>query len=141
MRWRSTTSSTASSAAATRSQKRSAGGFAPVPSLRARLLDQMEFLAPVALWGVLFGALLGMLRISIVFTLPAGALIGTFVVLWTVGGEYFVDLDQGGRLLALRMDFIDWLVIIFRTGYPPQMAPYAIGLGVLMFATAFAAGY
>jgi len=107
----------------------------------ARWLDQMEFLAPVALWGVLFGALLGMLRISIVFTLPAGALIGTFVVLWTVGGEYFVDLDQGGRLLALRMDFIDWLVIIFRTGYPPQMAPYAIGLGVLMFATAFAAGY
>ena len=107
----------------------------------ARWLDQMEFLAPVALWGVLFGALLGMLRISIVFTLPAGALIGTFVVLWTVGGEYFVDLDQGGRLLALRTDFIDWLVIIFRTGYPPQMAPYAIGLGVLMFATAFAAGY
>ena len=107
----------------------------------AHWLDQMEFLAPVALWGVLFGALLGMLRISIVFTLPAGALIGTFVVLWTIGGEYFADVDQGARLLALRTDFIDWLVIVLRTGYPPQMAPYAIGLGVLMFATAFAAGY
>ena len=70
-----------------------------------------------------------------------GALIGTFVVLWTIGGEYFVDLDQAGRLLALRTDFIDWLVIILRTGYPPQMSPYAIGLGALMFATAFAAGY
>jgi transglutaminase-like putative cysteine protease len=107
----------------------------------ANWLDQMEFLAPVALWGVIFGALLGMLRISIVFTLPVGALIGTFVVLWTVGGEYFVDLDQGARLLALRTDLIDWLAIILRTGYPPQMSPYAIGLGVLMFGTAFAAGY
>jgi hypothetical protein len=28
-----------------------------------------------------------------------------------------------------------------RTGYPTQMAPYAIGLGVLMFATAFTAAY
>ena len=27
------------------------------------------------------------------------------------------------------------------TGYPPQMTPYAIGLGVLMFATAFAAAF
>ena len=62
-------------------------------------------------------------------------------MLWTIGGEYFVDLDQAGRLLALRTDFIDWLVIILRTGYPPQMSPYAIGLGALMFATAFAAGY
>jgi transglutaminase-like putative cysteine protease len=107
----------------------------------AHWLDQMEFLAPVALWGILFGALLGMLRISIVFTLPAGAVLGTIVVLWTIGGEYFVDLDQLGRLLALRSEAIDWLVIILRTGYPPQMSPYAVGLGVLMFATAFAAGY
>jgi transglutaminase-like putative cysteine protease len=107
----------------------------------AAWLEQMEFLAPIALWGVVVGALLGMLRISIVFTLPAGALIGTFIVLWTIGGEYFVDLDQVGRLVALRTDFIDWLAIILRTGYPPQMSPYAIGLGVLMFATTFAAGY
>ena len=82
-----------------------------------------------------------MLRISDRVHAAAGALIGTGVVLWTIGGEYFVDLDQAGRLLALRTDFIDWLVIILRTGYPPQMSPYAIGLGALMFATAFAAAY
>jgi transglutaminase-like putative cysteine protease len=107
----------------------------------AKWLDQMEYLAPVALWAVIIGALLGMLRVSIVFTLPGGAILGTLVVLWTVGGEYFPELGQVGRLLALRTDFIDWLAVIVRTGYPSQMAPYAIGLGALMFATAFAATY
>ena len=62
-------------------------------------------------------------------------------MLWTVGGEYFPALDQAGRLLALRTEFIDWLVVVLGTGYPPQMTPYAIGLGVLMFATAFAAAF
>ena len=104
-------------------------------------LDQMAFLAPVALWAVISGALLGMLRWSIVYTLPLGAIFGTAVVLWTVGGEYFTPLDQGGRLVALRSDLLDWLAIVLQTGYPPQMSPYAIGLGALMFATAFAAAY
>ena len=104
-------------------------------------LEQLEFLAPLALWAVLAGALLGMLRTTIVFTLPIGAVIGTAMDLWTVGGEYFPDLDQGGRLLALRTDAIDWLAVVLRTGYPAQMSPYAIGLGTLMFATAFAAAY
>jgi transglutaminase-like putative cysteine protease len=107
----------------------------------ANWLEQMEFLAPIALWAVLFGALLGMLRISIVYTIPAGAILGAIVTLWTVGGEYFPDLGQGARLAMLRTEFIDWLAIIFRTGYPPQMSPYAIGLGALMFATAFAAAH
>jgi transglutaminase-like putative cysteine protease len=104
-------------------------------------LDEMEFLAPVAVWAVLAGALLGMLRGTIVFALPAGALLGTGIVLWAVGGEYFTRLDQLSRLLALRTEFVDWLVVTVRTGYPTQMAPYAIGLGVLMFATAFTAAY
>ena len=75
------------------------------------------------------------------WALPLGAIVGTGVVLWTVGGEYFPALDQAGRLLALRTEFVDWLVVVLGTGYPPQMSPYAIGLGVLMFATAFAAAY
>ena len=62
-------------------------------------------------------------------------------MLWTVGGEYFPALDQVGRLMALRTEFIDWLVVVLGTGYPPQMTPYAIGLGALMFATAFAAAF
>jgi transglutaminase-like putative cysteine protease len=107
----------------------------------AKWLDQMDFLVPVALYAVLFGALIGMLRGSIVWALPIGALIGTGVVLWTVGGEYYTALDQTGRLLALRTEFIDWLVVVLGTGYPPQMTPYAIGLGILMFATAFAAAF
>jgi transglutaminase-like putative cysteine protease len=107
----------------------------------AKWLDQMEFLAPVALWAVLAGALLGMLRGSIVFALPAAALLGTGIVLWTVGGEYFTGLSQASRLIALRTEFVDWLVVVLGTGYPTQMSPYAIGLGLLMFATAFTAAY
>jgi transglutaminase-like putative cysteine protease len=107
----------------------------------AKWLDQLDFLVPVALFGVIAGALVGMLRGSIVWALPLGALIGTGVVLWTVGGEYYTALDQAGRLMALRTEFIDWLIIVLGTGYPPQMTPYAIGLGALMFTTAFAAAF
>ncbi len=104
-------------------------------------LEQVDFLVPVALCAVLAGSLLGMLRGSIVLTLPIGAIIGTGVVLWTVGGEYFTERDQIHRLLALRTEFVDWLSIVLGTGYPPQMSPYAIGLGALMFATVFAAAF
>ena len=107
----------------------------------ANWLEQMDFLVPVALYAVLAGGLLGMLRGSIVFALPIGAVIGTTIVLWAVGGEYFTSLDQLGRLIALRTEFVDWLVVVLGTGYPPQMSPYAIGLGVLMFATVFVASY
>jgi transglutaminase-like putative cysteine protease len=104
-------------------------------------LVQMDFLVPVALYAVVAGALLGMLRGSIVWSLPIGALIGTAVVLWTVGGEYFTELDQAGRLVALRTELVEWLAVVFSTGYPPQLSPYAVGLAVLMFATVFAAAY
>ncbi len=107
----------------------------------AEWLEQLEFLPPVALWAVLIGALLGILRPSIVISLPFGAVAGAAIVLWAIGGEYFPDLSQVDRLLALRTEVIEWLRVIVRTGYPPQMAPYAIGLGVLMFATAFAAAH
>lgn len=104
-------------------------------------LEQLDFLVPVALYAVIAGALLGMLRGSIVWALPVGALIGSAIVLWAVGGEYFTELDQQGRLFALRTELVDWLVVVLGTGYPPQLSPYAIGLGALIFATVFAAAY
>src|SRR5688572_29781769 len=115
MPWPSTASSTGFCGGVTASRKRSAGEGVVVADLRQRLLypragwlslgllavmalavawsvqgarwlEQLEFLAPVALWAVLVGALLGMLRSTIVWTLPLGAVIGAGVVLWTVGG-------------------------------------------------------
>jgi transglutaminase-like putative cysteine protease len=107
----------------------------------ARWLEQMEFLVPVAGWAVLLGAAFGMLRLSILVTLPLGAIIGVAIVLWAVGGEYFGDLGQVERLVALRLEFIEWLRTVVRTGYPLEMSPYAVALGGLMFATAFIAAH
>ena len=104
-------------------------------------LDQLGFLVPVGLWALAIGAVLGVLGWTIVLALPLAALSGAAIILWTIGSEYYPVLAQGDRLLALRTDALDWLVILLDTGYPTQMAPYAIGLGVLMFATAFMAGY
>lgn len=105
-------------------------------------LEQLDFLVPIAAWAVLAGVVLGMTRLSILIVLPLAAVIGGGLVLWAVGGEYFGAVGgQLDRLLALRTDFIEWLRVIVRTGYPPQMSPYAIGLGLLMFATVFTAAF
>lgn len=104
-------------------------------------LEQLEFLVPVAVAAVVTGALLGMLRPPVVVALPIAAVIGAAVVLWTVGGEYFPEVRQAHRLNALHLDTIDWLRTMVRTGYPLEMSPYAVGLGVLMFATACAAAH
>ena len=104
-------------------------------------LDQLEFLPPVAFWAMISGALLGVLPLSVVITLPLSAAIGTVVVIWAIGGEYHTALDQLGRLDALRTDLLGWTVTVVRTGYPVELSPYAIGLGVLMWATAFMAAY
>src|SRR5918997_956525 len=158
---RSTTWLTASSVAATTSPMPSAEGSERVPDLRERLLypragwlslglllvmalalswavqganwlEQLEFLPPVAFWAILAGAVLGVLPISVVATLPLGALLGAGVVLWTIGGEYHVALDQIGRVEALRDDLVGWTITVMRTGYPSQLSPYAIGLGILL---------
>ena len=107
----------------------------------AAWLEQLDYLAPVALWAVLAGALLGVLRWTIVVTLPLAALVGTGVVLWAVGGEYFPALSQGERLLALRSEAINWTIVVLDTGYPAEMSPYAVMLGALMWVTAFIASY
>jgi len=108
---------------------------------RAGWFDLLDFLVPVAFWAVIAGAVLGLTRLSVVVVLPAGGLLGAGVVLWTVGGEYFTNLDQAGRLMALRADAINWTSIVLDRGYPPQVSPYAVGLGALMWVTAFMAAY
>ncbi len=104
-------------------------------------LERLEFLGPVAFYGVLAGALLALMPVSVVFTLPTGAVLGCLIVLWTVGGEYFTRFGQLGRLLALREETIGWVQSVLNQAYPTQLAPYALGLGVLMWSIAFIAAY
>lgn len=108
---------------------------------RAGWFDKLDFLASVAAWALIAGALLGLTRLSVVAVLPLSGLLGAGVVLWTVGGEYFTALSQTGRLIALRGEAIGWTRIVLDSGYPPQVSPYAVGLGVLMWVTAFIAAY
>ncbi|MDQ3689869.1 MAG: DUF3488 and transglutaminase-like domain-containing protein [Chloroflexota bacterium] len=104
-------------------------------------LDQLEFLPPTAFWAIIAGALLGVLPWSVVITLPLGALLGATVVLWAIGGEYHTALGQVGRVEALRDDVVRWTITVLETGYPSQLSPYAIGIGILLWTTAFMAAY
>lgn len=104
-------------------------------------LDQLEFLPPTAFWAIIAGALLGVLPWSVVITLPLGALMGATVVLWAIGGEYHAALGQVGRVEALRDDVAGWTITVLQTGYPSQLSPYAIGIGILLWTTAFMAAY
>lgn len=107
----------------------------------AAWLDRLDYLAPLAIWAVLAGALIGAVRMSVLFALPVGAVIGAGFVLWAVGGEYFTPLTQLGRLEALREQLIEWARALLDSGYPAQTSPYGIGLGLLMWTTAFTASY
>jgi transglutaminase-like putative cysteine protease len=108
---------------------------------RAAWIPQHEFLVPVAFWGALIGALLGLSRLRVVLVLPLSALAGAGVVLWTVGGEYFTSLGQAGRLFALRTEAVLWTRSVIEGASPSQLSPYAIGMGALMWVTAFIAAY
>jgi hypothetical protein len=107
----------------------------------AEWLDQLEFLPPVAFWAILIGAVLGVLPLSVVGTLPLAAVAGTAVVLWAIGGEYHPALGQIERVEALRDELVNWTFVVLDTGYPAELSPYAIGLGALMWTTAFMAAY
>jgi transglutaminase-like putative cysteine protease len=108
---------------------------------RAEWFDRLDYLVPVAILAGLTGALLGLTRLSVAITLPISALLGAGFLLWTIGGEYFPDLDQAGRLMILRGDALDWTRIVVDGGFAPQLTPYAFGLGMLMWTTAFIAAY
>ncbi|HEX6655964.1 MAG TPA: transglutaminaseTgpA domain-containing protein, partial [Candidatus Limnocylindria bacterium] len=103
-------------------------------------LAQSEFLTPIAFLAIVAGTLLGLSSLSVVATLPISAVVGALTVLWIVGGEYFPALGFG-RLMALRTDALDWIQILAALGYAPQLTPYAIGLGVVLWLTAFMAAY
>ncbi|HEX6139002.1 MAG TPA: transglutaminaseTgpA domain-containing protein [Candidatus Limnocylindria bacterium] len=104
-------------------------------------LEQLEFLMPVAFYAAFLGALLALLPLSVVITLPIGALVGAAIVLWTVGGEYFTKLDQLGRLMALNGDSIGFVRSLLNNAYPTELSPYAVGLAVLMWSVGFIAAY
>ena len=109
---------------------------------RAEWLEQSEFLVPIAFFALLLGAVLGLSSLSVAIVLPISALIGAVIVLWTVGSEYFPqEASQGARFLGLRDDAINWVRILVDRGYAPQLSPYALGLGLLMWVTAFIAAY
>jgi transglutaminase-like putative cysteine protease len=108
---------------------------------RANWIPQDEFLVPVAFWGALIGALLGLTRLRVLLVLPLSALAGAGVVLWTVGGEYFTSLGQAGRLFALRSEAVLWTRSVIEGASPSQLSPYAIGMAALMWVTAFIAAY
>jgi hypothetical protein len=104
-------------------------------------LEQLDYLVPLAIWAIVIGGIVGMMRWNVLVSLPLGAVIGAALIVWMIGGEYYPALDELGRLFALRADIIGWLVVVLDTGYPPQMSPYALGLAVLMFTTGFTAAY
>ncbi|HEY8177879.1 MAG TPA: transglutaminaseTgpA domain-containing protein [Candidatus Limnocylindria bacterium] len=108
---------------------------------RAEWLEQTEFLVPIAFFALLLGAVLALSPLSVTLTLPISAVVGAGIVLWTIGGEYFAELSQGDRFTSLGADALAWVRILADRGYAPQLSPYAVGLGVLMWVTAFIAVY
>lgn len=107
----------------------------------ASWLEQSEFLTPIAFYAIVAGSLLGISSLSVVATLPIGAVLGALTVLWIVAGEYFPHLSGAGRLVVLRNEAVDWIQILVAQGFAPQLAPYAVGLGVVLWITAFMAAY
>jgi len=107
----------------------------------AAWLEHADFLVAVAVYASLLGTLLGLSGLSVLATVPISALVGSAIVLATVGGEYFPTLSDVNRLLALRADAIDWARVVAHLGYPSELSPYAIGMAVLLWVTAFIAAY
>jgi transglutaminase-like putative cysteine protease len=108
---------------------------------RAEWFERLDYLVPVAVLACLVGALLGLTRLSVAITLPISSILGAGFVLWTVGGEYFPELGNIHRLIVLRGDAVDWTRIVVDGGFAPQLTPYALALGVLMWTTSFIAAY
>ena len=104
-------------------------------------LDRLDFVIPAALVSVAAGTLLALSPIRPSYALPLGALAGGAVVIWAVGGEYFTARDHLGRVLALREELIGWLVAVVYGGYPLQLSPYALGIGMLTWVTGFVSTY
>jgi transglutaminase-like putative cysteine protease len=108
---------------------------------RAGWLGHLDSISAIASYGAVAGLLLGLSGLTVVATLPIAAALGTVVVLLNVGGEYFPQLTPIERVMGLRSEALDFTRIVVDGGYPPQLTPYAVGLGLLMWVTAFMAAY
>jgi transglutaminase-like putative cysteine protease len=108
---------------------------------RAEWINHMQYLLALAVVAAIGGALLGLTRLSVAIVLPISAVVGAGFVLGLIGSEFFPLHDQGARLILLRGDALDFIRIVAAGGFAPQLSPYAIGLGVLMWVTAFIAAY
>lgn len=108
---------------------------------RAEWVNHMDYLLPVAVLAALLGALLGLTRLSVAIILPIAAIAGAGVVLLTIGAEFFPKHDEAARLILLRGDAIRWTQIVVDGGFAPQLSPYAVGLGILLWVTGFMAAY
>jgi transglutaminase-like putative cysteine protease len=107
----------------------------------AQWIERLDSLVPVVLIGGVAGAVLGMTRLSVAITLPLGALAGTALVSWMVAGEYFPGLGQVDRALVLREEALAFANTVLGAGYPAQVSPYALGIGLLGWSIAFMAAY
>ena len=104
-------------------------------------LDQLDFLPAVAIWALIGGLVLGTSRLSVSVTIPLAAVSGAAIVLWTVGGEYFPELDQLERLDAMRGTGIDAAVTAYRFGSIQSAVVLALAMGALMWVTAYTAAF
>jgi hypothetical protein len=107
----------------------------------AQWLPREDSLVPIAIYGSLLGVVLALVPLSVLATIPISALLGTAVILLTVGGDYFPNVSLAGRLVGLRADVISWAQTVAHFGYPVELSPYAIGLAIVIWVTAFMAGY
>jgi transglutaminase-like putative cysteine protease len=108
---------------------------------RAGWIERLDYIVPLAFYAVLLGMVLALSRLSVAIVVPVSAVVGAALILWIVGGEYIPEQTQLDRLFALRAEAINWTRIVLDEGYGPQLTPYAIGLGVVMWVTSFIAAY
>ena len=108
---------------------------------RAGWLDRLDFVIPVAGWALLVGTLLALTEWTILLALPIGAACGAWVVLASVGSEYVALANPGGQIVALREQAVSWLLILLERGTGPQQAPWALVLGMVLWASAFVAAF
>ncbi|MGH2462803.1 MAG: transglutaminaseTgpA domain-containing protein [Candidatus Limnocylindria bacterium] len=104
-------------------------------------LDLLDFLPPVAIWALITGLILGTSRLSVALTIPIAAVAGAAIVLWTVGGEYHPELDQLGRLDAMRAVGLGAAVTAARFGSIQQAIVLALTMGALIWTTAYTAAF
>ncbi len=108
---------------------------------RAGWLDRLDFVIGVAGWALLVGTVLAITEWSILLTLPIGAALGAWAVVASVGAEYFALAGAGGQVTGLRDQTVAWLLILLERGTGPQQAPWALILGMLLWASGFMAAY